>query len=168
MAKWGEGDPRWLVQERSDGKNINGWHWEERDLTPWAKKRIGELIESAGIRADMGVLEGYARVTDLKSFQGEVSVSTRKGNKKLHLFDACLTLGWEGSLPTKSKAGEVFKGEIKVTEFANDTEVDEYGFSVSSDTSGEAQDALKAAVEKTRGQVFAMLEQFVKEFREQQ
>lgn len=24
MAKWGEGDPRWLVQNRDDGKNVNG------------------------------------------------------------------------------------------------------------------------------------------------
>jgi hypothetical protein len=27
MAKWGEGDPRWLVESREDGKNVNGWHW---------------------------------------------------------------------------------------------------------------------------------------------
>lgn len=25
MAKLGEGDPRWLVQERKDGTNVNGW-----------------------------------------------------------------------------------------------------------------------------------------------
>eukprot|EP00976_Prorocentrum_cordatum_P032330 657303-Prorocentrum_minimum.AAC.4 len=27
MAKWGEGDPRWKVEERTDGCNVNGWHW---------------------------------------------------------------------------------------------------------------------------------------------
>jgi hypothetical protein len=30
MAKFGEGDPRWIVTERQDGTNINGWHWEVR------------------------------------------------------------------------------------------------------------------------------------------
>lgn len=30
MAKWGEGDARWIVNEREDGTNINGWHWEVR------------------------------------------------------------------------------------------------------------------------------------------
>jgi|TARA_B100000683_G_scaffold120943_3_gene118930 hypothetical protein len=30
MAKWGEGDSRWIVDERRDGTNINGWHWEVR------------------------------------------------------------------------------------------------------------------------------------------
>ena len=27
MAKWGEGDPRWIVEEREDAKNVNNWHW---------------------------------------------------------------------------------------------------------------------------------------------
>lgn len=27
MAKWGEGDPRWLVEERPDATNPNNWHW---------------------------------------------------------------------------------------------------------------------------------------------
>lgn len=27
MAKWGEGDPRWIVEERPDAKNVNNWHW---------------------------------------------------------------------------------------------------------------------------------------------
>lgn len=25
QAKWGEGDPRWVVESRDDGKNVNGW-----------------------------------------------------------------------------------------------------------------------------------------------
>ena len=28
MAKWGEGDPRWIVEERDDGTNVNNWHWQ--------------------------------------------------------------------------------------------------------------------------------------------
>ena len=27
MAKIGEGDPRWIVSERQDGRNVNQWHW---------------------------------------------------------------------------------------------------------------------------------------------
>ena len=27
MAKWGEGDPRWIVEERPDSTNVNNWHW---------------------------------------------------------------------------------------------------------------------------------------------
>lgn len=27
MAKWGEGDPRWIVEDRPDATNVNNWHW---------------------------------------------------------------------------------------------------------------------------------------------
>ena len=27
MAKFGEGDPRWIVEVRPDGVNVNNWHW---------------------------------------------------------------------------------------------------------------------------------------------
>ena len=30
MAKVTEADPRWIVAERQDGQNVNGWHWTER------------------------------------------------------------------------------------------------------------------------------------------
>lgn len=27
MAEFGKGDPRWIVDERKDGRNVNAWHW---------------------------------------------------------------------------------------------------------------------------------------------
>ena len=27
MAKLGEGDARWIVEERKDGANVHNWHW---------------------------------------------------------------------------------------------------------------------------------------------
>ena len=44
MAKVGEGDARWIVADRADGANVNAWHWEERDVLPWAKRRLQELL----------------------------------------------------------------------------------------------------------------------------
>lgn len=44
MAKVGEGDARWIVEERADGANVNAWHWAERDVLPWAKRRLQELL----------------------------------------------------------------------------------------------------------------------------
>lgn len=33
MAKWGEGDPRWIVEDRPDATNVNNWHWYvDRDV----------------------------------------------------------------------------------------------------------------------------------------
>lgn len=36
MAKWGQGDPRWIVEEREDGTNVNNWHWCGRRAGGWA------------------------------------------------------------------------------------------------------------------------------------
>ncbi len=44
MARIGEGDERWIVQDREDGTNVNSWHWAERDVLPWAKRRLQELL----------------------------------------------------------------------------------------------------------------------------
>ena len=40
MAKWGEGDPRWIVEERPDATNVNNWHWTEKNADSWSKKKI--------------------------------------------------------------------------------------------------------------------------------
>ena len=40
MAKWGEGDPRWIVEERPDATNVNNWHWTEKNADQWSKAKI--------------------------------------------------------------------------------------------------------------------------------
>ena len=40
MAKWGEGDPRWIVEERPDATNVNNWHWTEKNADAWSKKKL--------------------------------------------------------------------------------------------------------------------------------
>lgn len=64
MAKWGEGDPRWLVEDRSDGKNVNKWHWEEFNKIEWAKARLSELL--------VGFQTEGVTITRLKDVSGEV------------------------------------------------------------------------------------------------
>lgn len=46
MAKWGEGDPRWIVEERPDATNVNNWHWTEKNATPWSKERFHRLFKN--------------------------------------------------------------------------------------------------------------------------
>ena len=42
MAKWGEGDPRWIVEDRPDATNVNNWHWSEKNATKWV---LGETSD---------------------------------------------------------------------------------------------------------------------------
>ena len=47
MAKWGEGDPRWIVEERPDATNVNNWHWTEKNADAWSKSKI--KVESKSV-----------------------------------------------------------------------------------------------------------------------
>lgn len=39
MAKFEEADPRWLVKDMGEaGRNVNNWHWTERDCTEWVSE----------------------------------------------------------------------------------------------------------------------------------
>lgn len=60
MAKLGEGDDRWIVKERDDGRNCNNWHWSETNLTGWSKERLTALL--GGIVAMEGAT-GSCKVT---------------------------------------------------------------------------------------------------------
>ena len=94
MAKLGEGDQRWIVKERDDGTNCNGWHWSEKNLTEWSKERLGELLGDIVVFEDS---TGSCKVTELEKMTGDVTVQSRK-QKKFPLYELELTLKWEGQL----------------------------------------------------------------------
>ena len=75
MAKLGEGDKRWIVEERPDGANVHNWHWAEKDCLPWSKKRLGELLENIPVLEGEGNL--WIQTTTLESVTGEAYVNIR-------------------------------------------------------------------------------------------
>ena len=142
MAKWGEGDSRWIVQERDDGANVNGWHWQERNMMGWGKDRMSQLLTA--ITFELPGSEGAARVVEISKFEGDASVNTRKGNKKFAVFDLSVTCKWEGECVDAEGKETTAKGEIKLTEFASENDEDEYVFKVtSSDGDKAAKERLK-------------------------
>ena len=94
MAKVGEGDERWIVKEREDGTNVNGWHWKETNLTGWSQSRLKELLGPV-VAFEDGT--GYAKVTEVEKIEGDVTVQSRK-QKKFPLYELEITLKWEGEL----------------------------------------------------------------------
>ena len=96
MAKLGEGDDRWIVKERDDGKNVNNWHWSETNLTDWSKDRLTELL--VGIVAmDEGSASGWCKTTAVEKCTGDVTVQSRK-QKKFPLYELEIKIKWEGQL----------------------------------------------------------------------
>uniref|UniRef100_A0A8C3IR17 Activator of Hsp90 ATPase AHSA1-like N-terminal domain-containing protein n=1 Tax=Chrysemys picta bellii TaxID=8478 RepID=A0A8C3IR17_CHRPI len=91
MAKWGQGDPRWIVEERADATNVNNWHWTERDATSWSKSKLEQLLVGIVVGNEAGSCE----ISDLKQLEGEASCNSRKG-KLIFFYEWNIKLSWKG------------------------------------------------------------------------
>ncbi len=58
------------MSDRKDGANVNGWHWEERNMMGWSRDKLTELL--VGLVADISPDQGAAELTELKDLKGEV------------------------------------------------------------------------------------------------
>jgi activator of HSP90 ATPase len=124
MALKGHGDPRWIVQERADGKNVNNWHWTESDWTGWAKNRVEELFKNLEIETN----ELSGKVTESNT-TGDVSVNTRKG-KTILFYELNVTLKWE----VKLKATEhTAKGSISMPYISDENDPSDFEVKLSVD-----------------------------------
>ncbi len=63
-------------------KNVNNWHWIEKDVTEWAHAQLQEALLVSG-------------VSSVASVEGDVSIAVRKGRIR-HIFDLTISLKLEG------------------------------------------------------------------------
>ncbi|XP_041524845.1 activator of 90 kDa heat shock protein ATPase homolog 2 isoform X1 [Microtus oregoni] len=123
MAKWGQGDPRWIVEEREDGTNVNNWHWTERDATVWSKGKLRELLVGIAMENEAGRCE----ISELKQVEGEASCSSRKG-KLIFFYEWNIKLSWKG---TVKESGAKHKGLIEIPNLSEENDVDDTEVNVS-------------------------------------
>lgn len=122
MAKWGEGDPRWIVEERADATNVNNWHWTERDATNWSSEKLKELLMGLQVESE----EGKCEITEVSKVEGEASINNRKG-KLIFFYEWNLKADWRGT----SKSGIKYKGNIEVPNLSDENDMDDLDISVS-------------------------------------
>eukprot|EP01121_Diplochlamys_sp_Union-15-3_P012358 TRINITY_DN3691_c0_g1_i2.p1 TRINITY_DN3691_c0_g1~~TRINITY_DN3691_c0_g1_i2.p1 ORF type:complete len:217 (-),score=51.59 TRINITY_DN3691_c0_g1_i2:419-1069(-) len=113
MAKVGEEDPRWLVQNRTDGKNVGNWHWAEKNLMPYTKKQLAELFDNLSIPTED---ESKLSFT-LEHVKGEISLNNRK-RRIFYLYDIEVKLNWSGI----TKDGNKGKGTLTGSEIVQDND----------------------------------------------
>lgn len=93
MARYGEGDKRWIVEERPDGTNVHNWHWSETNCLDWSRNFFNNLLN------DLPILTGesnlFIATTKVSSVDGEAYVNIRKG-KIIPGYEISLTLAWQG------------------------------------------------------------------------
>ncbi|KAF9597244.1 hypothetical protein IFM89_016385 [Coptis chinensis] len=93
MAKYGEGDKRWIVEERPDGANVHNWHWSETNCLEWSRQLLTKLLSNVTIVDGEGNL--YIKTKTVDKVDGEAYVNVRKG-KIIPGYEISVMLSWEG------------------------------------------------------------------------
>ncbi|KFK38570.1 hypothetical protein AALP_AA3G130700 [Arabis alpina] len=93
MAKFGEGDKRWIVEDRPDGTNVHNWHWSETNCLEWSRNFFTKQFSGAVILSGEGNL--FIKVNKIEKLEGEAYVNVRKG-KIIPGYELNVSLSWEG------------------------------------------------------------------------
>ncbi|XP_059607346.1 activator of 90 kDa heat shock protein ATPase homolog 1 [Phlebotomus argentipes] len=160
MAKWGEGDPRWIVEERPDATNVNNWHWTEKNATPWSKEKLRALL------LDFVVDEGGAlvSVTEVEKLEGESSANNRKG-KLIFFYEWNIVVKWQGVLPGEDTPGT---GKLTIPNLSEENDLADIDVQVTVDESNEVSERLKEFLYNVgRDKVRELLGVYVRELREE-
>lgn len=130
MAKWGEGDPRWIVEERPDATNVNNWHWTEKNADAWSKARLTELLtgfevqvpDPSGAKAASAAAT-VVRITEVQKCDGEARVNNRKA-KLIFFYEWSLKLAWKAAqrLPGEAVEEAVVEGTLEIPNLSEEHE----------------------------------------------
>ncbi|UYV82983.1 AHSA1 [Cordylochernes scorpioides] len=154
MAKWGEGDPRWIVEERPDATNVNNWHWTEKNASPWSKDKLSELLGNLKIEDKIG----YCQVTDISKCEGEAVANNRKA-KLIFFYEWNIELKWKGFL---SGCNKEIEGTITIPNLSEENEPDEIDVAVALTSSDSEGDLLKEMIRKKGAEeVRAKLKEYI-------
>lgn len=161
MAKWGEGDPRWIVEERPDATNVNNWHWTEKNATPWSKDRLQSLFADFKVKHDSKV---NCRVVQVDKVDGEATANNRKG-KLIFFYEWHLVMKWEGCL---EEGDPMFKGKVTVPNLSEENDLDEIEITITADESTDESERLKQFMYNVgRPQIRTQIGTYLRELREE-
>uniref|UniRef100_A0ABD2X4J9 Activator of Hsp90 ATPase AHSA1-like N-terminal domain-containing protein n=1 Tax=Trichogramma kaykai TaxID=54128 RepID=A0ABD2X4J9_9HYME len=133
MAKWGEGDPRWIVEERPDAINVNNWHWTEKNACAWSQNKIRELFTNLVIKGD----EYECKISEPEKVEGEAVANNRKG-KLIFFYEWNIVLKW--SCPRKNSDKKKIEGKINIPNLSEENEISEVDIEITlSDSSDEGE-----------------------------
>lgn len=160
MAKWGEGDPRWIVEERPDATNVNNWHWTEKNATPWSKDRIRKLLSDFEVK-DSNI---ECKVTEVEKVDGEATANNRKG-KLIFFYEWNISLKWNGYLPGQEKPCE---GKINIPNLSEENDLDDVQIEITMNESTDESHKLKQFMYNVgRDHIRKQLGIYLKELREE-
>ncbi|KAF5397126.1 Activator of heat shock protein ATPase [Paragonimus heterotremus] len=137
MAKWGQGDPRWIVEERADAKNVNNWHWTEKNATQWSIEMIKKIFATFHVENDDFLCENL----NVTKCEGEAHVNNRKG-KLIFFYEWQIEADWSGELKTGNNKTR-FNGKVEIPNLSEEFTVDELDVNVTCSSSSQDGNAIK-------------------------
>lgn len=118
MAEAGKGDPRWIVEQRDDGTNVNNWHWTEKNAGPWSEALWKEGLMDLCLEDDV---VGSLKITEVSKFEGDVTLSNRKG-KVISYYELVIEAKWEA----KHENGEdKASGTVNIPNISEENDADD-------------------------------------------
>lgn len=161
MAKWGEGDPRWIVEERPDATNVNNWHWTEKNATIWSKDRIKTLFQDFPIDHDSKI---KCHVEKVDKVDGEATANNRKG-KLIFFYEWNVVLQWKGYLDEGEPS---YTGKVTIPNLSEENDLDEVEITITADGSSDESDRLKQFMYNVgRSQIRNQIGVYLRELREE-
>lgn len=175
MAKWGEGDPRWIVEERPDATNVNNWHWTEKNADGWSKAKIKvrDLLIIVSIAVSQELFEnhvvevasvGNVVIEEVEKCEGEARANNRKG-KLIFFYEWEITLKWKGHV--NGKDTEV-TGKIDIPNLSEEhDDMEDVDLDITLTTKGPEATALKEMLRKGPGakELRGLLESYVSQLK---
>ncbi|XP_047338395.1 activator of 90 kDa heat shock protein ATPase homolog [Impatiens glandulifera] len=118
MAKYGEGDKRWIVEDRPDGTNVHNWHWAETNCLDWSRNLLTKLL------SDQTLLDGegniHIKTKKVEKVDGEAYLNIRKG-KIIPGYEISLTLSWVGEAKdAEGKSLLISDGTVEIPYIADE------------------------------------------------
>ncbi|VDM21678.1 unnamed protein product [Hydatigera taeniaeformis] len=157
MAKWGEGDPRWIVEERADAKNVNNWHWIEKKATQWSIDKIKSLL--TGFIVDTDKCEkfviahclDYLEVVKVSKCEGEAAANNRKA-KLIIFYEWVIEMEWKGCKKGGESPVKAY-GTVVVNNLSEEYSPEEWDFEVSCQSTKPEANELKEFL-RTEGAIY--------------
>jgi len=140
MALWGQGDPRWIVEERPDSTNVNNWHWTERDATTWSTSKLKNLFLNLKEETE----EGSWDIEEVKTVTGEATINNRKG-KLIYFYEWDITVNYKG---TVAGSDSEHKGTINIPNLSDENSPDDVDVQIIAKGNAKNAEKLKHLVRK--------------------
>ncbi|KAI7900916.1 activator of Hsp90 ATPase [Cokeromyces recurvatus] len=123
----------------SNWKNVNNWHWVNKNCLKWAQKWFTEQL--VGLEAEKD--GNKASISKMVDCSGDVDLNQRKG-KIITIYDVALRLNWKGTLADDTEV----TGSIEIPEIAHDTDADDFVFNISIFDESNEKQVMKEVIRK--------------------